>query len=273
MERAGDPFVGWQLPAGDTLLERVERMVNPHIWAGRFGESATIMVLGLQYHLGGHQDTTELAELCGIGTQDRVLDTCCFMGGPALQLAETYGCTVTGFDLWDAPLWAAQRIAQLCDLRDRLHYVKADAGAIPFRDESFSVVWNQCSLEHDPAWIGAFDHVLAPGGRMALTFQHCGKTRDPDDPFGRWSIGDLCGRLQARGYAILHADDISERDIAIGWQAMINRLRSERKTFAARLGEEWVHQALSEFEGEIVRMRAGAWGNGRIVAQKPEAAD
>lgn len=273
MERASNRSAAWQLPAGDTLLERVERMVHPDILSGRFGDDATIIALGLQYHLGGQQDTTELAELCGIGPHERVLDTCCFMGGPALQLVETYGCTVTGFDLWDAPLWAAQRIAQLCDLGNKLHYVKADAVALPFAAESFTVIWNQCSLEHDPAWIAAFDRVLAPGGRMALTFQHCGKTRDPDDPFSRWSIEDLCGMLRARDYAILHADDISERDIKIGWQAMIERLRSERETFATRFGEEWVHQALSEFEGEIARMRASAWGNGRIVDQKPKAAD
>jgi len=273
MASARDRFSDWQLPPGGTLLERVERMVYPDILAGCFGEDATIMILGLQYHLGGKQDTAELAGLCGLGPQDRVLDACCFMGGPALQLVETYGCTVTGLDLWDTPLWAAQQIARLCGWRDKLRYVKADVTALPFSDAGFSVVWNQCSLEHNPSWIAAFDRVLAPGGRMALTFQHCVKTRDPDDPFGRWSIDDLFGMLQTRGYAILHADDISVRDIEIGWRAMIERLENERATFTARFGQEWVRQALSEFEGEIVRMRNGAWGNGRIVAQKPGTAD
>jgi len=194
------------------------------------------------------------------------------MGGPALQLSETYGCTVTGVDLWDTPLWAAQRIAHTCDMRDQLFYVKTNVATLPFSDASFSVVWNQCSLEHNPAWIAAFDRVLAPGGRMALTFQHCGKTRDPADPFGRWSIEDLCGMLRARGYAIQHAEDISERDIEIGWREMIVRLERERAAYCRRFGDDWVRQARAEFEGEIARMRAGAWGNGRIVAQKPETA-
>ena len=265
-------FAHWRLPEEGTLLERVEQMVAPSILAGRFGDSATINLCGVQYHLGGVQDTDELAQLAGVGPDDRVLDTCCFLGGPALQLAHQYSCTVTGIDLWDTALAAARRIAERTALTHHLAYIQADAADLPFADGQFTVVWNQCSLEHDPAWIASFDRVLAPGGRMALTFQHRGSIPNLDDPFGRWSLDDLCALLVSRGYAIRHAEDITARDIEIGWCEMDRRLVARRDAFVARFGEAWVQATRAEFGQEIKRMLAGEWGNGRIVAVKPEQA-
>ena len=88
----------WRLPEGGTLQDRVERMVRPALLAGVFGASCTRYVAGLQYHLSGQTDTVELASLAEVTADDHVLDVCCFLGGPALQLAETFGCRVTGID-------------------------------------------------------------------------------------------------------------------------------------------------------------------------------
>src|SRR5512143_45409 len=106
----------WRLPEGDHLQDRIEQMVRPALLAGFFGESYTRYVAGVQYHLGGRTDTAELASLAGITARDHVLDVCCFLGGPAIQLAETFGCRVMGIDLAPHCVAAANRISELAGL-------------------------------------------------------------------------------------------------------------------------------------------------------------
>ncbi len=258
----------WQLPDGDTLQDRIEQMIRPALCAGFFGVSTTRYVAGLQYHLGGRTDTAELARLANITAVDNVLDVCCFIGGPALQLAETFGCRVTGIDLAPNCIAAANRIAELAGLAPLASFRVADAGDLPFEEETFSVVWNQCSLEHYAHWLREFDRVLAPGGRMALTFEI--GTNDPVTHDQRWRLGDVARFLESLGYRIEHAQDITERDIEIGWKALDRRLSEREREFTWLLGADWVRQAHAEFASAVAEMRRGEWGNGRIVARKSD---
>jgi ubiquinone/menaquinone biosynthesis C-methylase UbiE len=258
----------WQLPEDGLLLERIERMIRPALLAGYFGSSYTRLVSGLQYHLGGEQDTAELADLAAIRANDYVLDVCCFIGGPAVQLADTFGCKVTGIDLAESPILAANRIAELAGLSERLNFQVADAGALPFQDETFTVIWNQCSLQHSQLWLKEFDRVLAPGGRFAFTFQMRGVEAADTGPFSSWTLPDVVRLIDGLGYTIEHADDITERDIEIGWQVLDRKLSTQEREFRTLLGAEWVRQAHQEFANGIAEMRAGKWGNGRIVAIK-----
>lgn len=257
---------GWTLPDGDDLLDRIERMIRPALLAGHFGASFTRFVSGLQYHLGGAQDTRELAELAGITDADRVIDICCFIGGPAVQLAHSYGCHVTGIDLDQAAITAASRIAEISGLARKLTFKVADAGDLPFPDGAFSVVWNQCSfLGGAESWIDEFDRVLAPSGRFAFTFQRKGI----DDNL--WTLDEFKAILRSRGYTVTHADDITQRDIEIGWKALDSKLSGLESEFKAALGDEWVQKAHQEFLGEIQKMSAGVYGNARIIATKASA--
>ena len=43
---------GWRLPDGGPLLPRIEAMIRPALISGHFGSSATLIVGGIQYHLG-----------------------------------------------------------------------------------------------------------------------------------------------------------------------------------------------------------------------------
>jgi SAM-dependent methyltransferase len=256
-------LAAWTLPQeGGSLQDRIERMIRPALWAGYFGRSTTRFVAGLQYHLGGAQDTRELAALAGLAATDRVLDVCCFIGGPALQLGEGIGCRVTGIDLNPDFVAAAARLARIAGLADRLDFRVADAGRLPFDDGAFTVVWNQCSLESNPLWVEEADRVLAPGGRLAFTFQM--KGRDDD----RWTLADLVSLLRGQGYRIDHADDITQRDIEIGWNSLDRKLTGQEDEFCGALGREWVEKAHQEFRHEAVRMAAGEYANGRVVATK-----
>lgn len=92
-------LAGLELSQGPNLLVAVKEMKRPALLARHSGRSSTWFVSGLRYHLGGVQDTRELAELVNLSSSIHVLDVCCFVCGPAVQLADTVGCTVTGVDL------------------------------------------------------------------------------------------------------------------------------------------------------------------------------
>jgi len=208
----------WQLPEDGRLLDRIERMIRPAVMDSRFLASPTATVCGLQYHLGGEQDTAELAELAAITADDRV------------------------------------------DFR------MGNANNLPFEDSQFSVVWSQCALHHDDAWLREFHRVTAPGGRLAITFDV--RRQKPDKHSPRWRLQDITAILQGLGYSVDHAEDITERDIELGWKVLDRKLSEREDEFAAVLGKDWVRYAHKEFAGEIKRMRDGRWGNARIVATK-----
>jgi ubiquinone/menaquinone biosynthesis C-methylase UbiE len=258
----------WQLPKGESLLRRVEKMIRPALLRGYFGVSYTRFVSGLQYHLGGELDTAELAVLANITSNDHVLDVCCFIGGPALQLADAFQCKVSGIDIAENSILAANRIAQLTELSHLLDFLVSNAGNLPFEDERFTVVWNQASLAHEESWLRESDRVLVPGGRFAFTFQFRGMNSKEDDSFSSWTIQDVVGLLEDLGYSVEHVDDLTERDIEIGWKALDQKLSNQKKEFAELLGEDWVNNAHNDFINEIEKMKKGLWGNARIIATK-----
>jgi SAM-dependent methyltransferase len=260
---------GWRLPNGGPLLPRIEDMIHPALTGGHFGSSATLIVGGIQYHLGGERDTRALANLASLTAGDDVLDICCFLGGPAVQLAQSLECRVTGIDVSQAFVAAASKIARLSGLDHLVSFCAADAASLPFQDERFAVVWSQCSLKHDEAWLREFDRVLARGGRLALTFAI--RRGNPNENSPPWTLQDVMGLVRGLGYRIDHAQDITERDIELGWKALDRKLSQRETELTAVLGRDWVRHAHQEFAGEIRAMREGRWGNGRIVATKGRA--
>ena len=258
----------WRLPKGDSFLDRVEKMIRPALAGGYFGASYTRFVAGIQYHLGGETDTAELANLAHIKSSDHILDACCFIGGPALQLLETFACRVTGIDIAENCILAANRIMHLTKLTPLSNFYVADAENLPFKDEVFTVVWNQASLPHKESWLKEFDRVLIPRGRFAFTFQFRGVNSTEKDPFSTWTIQDVVALLKNLGYTVEHVEDLTARDIEIGWMALDQRLSEQRREFAELLGEEWVNKAHNAFMEEIWKMKNGLWGNARIIARK-----
>ena len=141
-----------------------------------------------------------------------------------------------------------------------------DASNLPFKNGRFEVVWSQCSLSHDENWLRELERVLAHGGRLALTFAI--KRNNPDQHSPKWALQDIVRLLQDLGYSVNHAEDITKRDIEIGWKALDRQLSEQKIQFATVLGENWVCSAQQKFMDEIRTMQEGKWGNGRIFAKK-----
>ena len=63
--------------------------------------------------MGGPASTESLAKAAGISADMEILDVGCGVGGPALHLAQSYGCHVTAIDLVDTSIELAQSNADL----------------------------------------------------------------------------------------------------------------------------------------------------------------
>jgi len=150
---------------------------------------------------------------------------------------------------------AVSRIAEVSGLSHLVDFQVADAAKLPFEDGQFTVVWNQCSLNHDETWLREFNRVLSSGGRMVMTFEIRGD--NPDEHSDRWSLPDILNLLQDMEYSVEHAEDITERDIEIGWKALDRKLSEKEEEFTRVFGADWVRKAHEEFAGEINRMRQG----------------
>jgi len=122
--------------------------------------------------LSGLEATDRLAAEAGIGTGSLVLDIGSGLGGPALRLAESLGCRVTGVDLVQTNVETAQARAEARGLAERVGFRQGDAQDLPFADDSFDVIFSQDALCHVPAKVQAVAEavrLVRPGGRIAFT--------------------------------------------------------------------------------------------------------
>jgi SAM-dependent methyltransferase len=130
-----------------------------------------------EFHIRGDTATRELIELSGFTPQMHVLDVGCGIGGSARRLSHQVGCRVTGVDLSDAYIDAAERLTGLLGMQDRVRFHAASALALPFEDDTFDGIWSlqmNMNVEDKSAWLRETFRVLRPGGR-AVFYELCGR--------------------------------------------------------------------------------------------------
>src|SRR5215470_1361062 len=93
-----------------------------------------------QFHTRGLAATAELAKLAGITADMSVLDVGSGVGGPARILAATHGCRVTGVDLSEPFVEAADYLTQRTGQSAQVSFQVGSALALPFDDGRFDVV-------------------------------------------------------------------------------------------------------------------------------------
>lgn len=124
-----------------------------------------------QFHIGGQAATLQLARFAGVRAGQTVLDVGGGLGGPARTLAREFGCAVTVVDLVAEYCRLGALLTARTGLGRRVAFVNASALELPFRDESFDVVWTQHSsmnIEDKDRLYAELHRVLHPGGRLAL---------------------------------------------------------------------------------------------------------
>lgn len=120
---------------------------------------------------GGRRATEWLMEQARFTPKCRVLEVACNMGTTAIEVAQRYGCHITGIDMDKDALHQARNNVLAAGVEGRVTILEANALALPFPDNHFDVVINEAMLTMyaDKAkrpLIQEYLRVLKPGGRL-----------------------------------------------------------------------------------------------------------
>ena len=155
----------------DTTLDLYEELWGEHVHHGFWDEGERPGADGADRHEATDRLVRELVAYAGVPERAHVLDVGCGIGGPALYLAGTLGCSVVGVTLSAQQAARAGEKAREAGLGDRAEFHQLDALRTGFPDESFDVVWAVESLMHiedRDAFFGEMRRLLRPGGRLAI---------------------------------------------------------------------------------------------------------
>jgi len=112
-----------------------------------------------------------------------VLDIGCGSGGITLHIARRFEPrTITGFDVEKPVIKEATRRARDAGLGDRVFFVQASPGRLPFEDASFDMVFSKDAMVHIPdkdAIFADIFRVLRPGGIFAASDWLIGHDKEP----------------------------------------------------------------------------------------------
>lgn len=149
---------------------------------------------------GGPEEVDRIVE--GLDLAGRtVLDLGCGAGGIALHLAGKHRAAhVTGFDVEAPVIEHARRRAVALGLADRVTFIHAAPGPLPFADASFDILFSKDALLHvadkDAVFAEIF-RVLAPGGVFAASNWMIGHDGEPS--------ADMKAYLEAEGLSFAMA--------------------------------------------------------------------
>jgi ubiquinone/menaquinone biosynthesis C-methylase UbiE len=112
-----------------------------------------------------------------------MLDIGCGSGGITLHIAKCFEPrTITGFDVEKPVITEATRRARQVGLSDRVFFIQASPGRLPFEDGSFDVVFSKDAMVHisdkDAIFADIF-RVLRPGGVFAASDWLIGHDNEP----------------------------------------------------------------------------------------------
>jgi arsenite methyltransferase len=130
-------------------------------------------------HPGGLELTRELAELCKIQKDAKVLDIACGTGETACFLAERFAARVYGVDHSDQMIERAKAKAQTRGLA--VEFRNADAASLPFGDAEFDAVICECTLcfVDKERTLAQMVRLVRPGGYVGI-HDLCWKEDAPD---------------------------------------------------------------------------------------------
>lgn len=192
-----------------------------------------------QFHIGGLSETRNLAQLAGIHGNMHALDVGCGIGGPARTLAAEFGCRVTGIDMTEEFVRAAEMLTNRVGLGNGADFRCANALDMPFGDETFDLVWMQhvtMNIEDKGQLFSEVYRVSKSRGRLAL-FEICSGTAKGElkypvpwasEPALNFLVSpdELDGLAVAAGFEKLEAVD--KTAFALEWFQKLSERAAER---------------------------------------------
>lgn len=121
---------------------------------------------------GGNEEVRRIVEGLDFEGKD-ILDLGCGLGGNAIFLARTYSLNrITGFDIEQPVIDVANCLVKEAELSDRVSFMLGSPGPLPFKNDSFDVVFSKDSMIHiedKDAIFSEIFRVLSPGGHFAAS--------------------------------------------------------------------------------------------------------
>ncbi|PHS67871.1 MAG: SAM-dependent methyltransferase [Flavobacterium sp.] len=119
-----------------------------------------------EFHVRGAAVSRELANCINIKGFS-VLDVGCGLGGPCRMFADEYDCKTIGIDLCNEYIRTANKLSKLVKLDDKTTFIQGDATQLPFKDQSFDMVWTQhvqMNIPDKKKFYSEIQRVLKPNG-------------------------------------------------------------------------------------------------------------
>jgi SAM-dependent methyltransferase len=185
-----------------------------------------------------------------VNAASQVLDIGSGSGGPALFLARTVGCQVTGVDINPSSTTAASAWAHALGLEALVHFQHADASQhLPFADHAFTTVIGIDSMNHVPGRglvLKEWARVLRKGGRLLFT--------DPTIVTGILSNEEIATR-SAIGFMLFTPSGENERLIQEAGLTLVHT--HDGTANSALLSKRW-HEARARRRDELLKLEGAA---------------
>lgn len=171
------------------------------------------------FHARGFAATVELAEALPIKAGDHLVDIGCGIGGPARYLSKRFGCSVSGLDITEPFVEAANKLTALVGMQDRVAVVSGDGQHLPYADNLFDGGYTQhvtMNVADRARFFAEAFRVLRPGAYFALTEHGLGEKGDPyhplpwsDDGSGAYLVtpAETVGFLKGAGFVDIAVTD------------------------------------------------------------------
>jgi SAM-dependent methyltransferase len=142
------------------------------------------------FHARGFPATVELADRLPIKAGQHIVDIGCGLGGPARYIAKRFQCDVSGVDITEPFVEAANKLTTLVRMEGQVKIQHGDGQRMPYPDACFDGGYSQhvtMNVADRPRFFAEAYRVLKPGAFFALTEHGLGTKGHPHYPVP-WSV-------------------------------------------------------------------------------------
>jgi SAM-dependent methyltransferase len=186
------------------------------------------------FHARGFPATVELADRLPIEAGQHIVDIGCGLGGPARYLAKRFQCKVSGIDITEPYVEAANKLTTLLRMEGQVTIEHGDGQRLPYADALFDGAYTlhvTMNVADRPRFFAEAYRVLKRGTFFALTDQGLGPKGNPHYPLP-WSAdgsgaylvtpSETRALLEAAGFEDIVVEDTGAQYVA-GYKAVIER--------------------------------------------------
>lgn len=137
------------------------------------------------FHARGFPATVELADRLPIKAHQHIIDIGCGLGGPARYIAQRFQCSVSGVDITESFVEAANKLTALVRMEGQVKIEHGDGQRLAYPDACFDGAYTQhvtMNVADRPRFFAEAYRVLKPGAFFALTEHGLGAKGDPHYP-------------------------------------------------------------------------------------------